>query len=76
MRAGSNLIKRILEVSGTQCSVNIHTHIEDTTKYSLGTLPAPQIDATPLKFGPNQLEAVHEAKKHAGAMQKYVDCLA
>ena len=44
-------------VRGTQCGINIHAHIQDEAEYSLGALPRPQPGATPLKFGPNQLEA-------------------
>ena len=53
MRAGGNLIA---VVRGTQCSINIHAHIQDTAEYSLDALPRLQLGATPLKFGPNQLE--------------------
>ena len=54
MRAGGNLIAvvRILSVS-----INIHAPIQDTAEYSLDALPSLQLGATPLKFGPNQLEA-------------------
>ena len=52
MRAGGNLITVVRGYS-----VYIHAHIQDTAEYSLGALPRPQLGATPLKFGANQLEA-------------------
>ena len=67
MRAGGNLIA---VVRGTQCSINIHAHIQDTAEYSLGALPCPQLGATPLKFDPNQLEAGRKRGMHAGADAK------
>ena len=73
MQVGSNLIR---VVRGTQCSVNMHAHIQNTTEYCLDALPYPQLGATPLKFGPIQLEAGRQRDTWALHDAKLLVCLA
>ena len=52
----------ILEVKGTQYKYILTYRIQDTGD---GHLPYPHIGVTPLKFGPNQLEAVRLRRMRA-----------